>query len=182
MEALTPDLSVHVCYTQSKAASRLDFTTTTACFVEALADVCLVEPNRIEKYRKQRKKAKNSVKYKLNQNSSTAKQTKDAAKCCKIISGRSRSQNRAVFTGKHQPHGTGVLRVDEHPHTQRQPHAVAATTHDFLTDGVPEEEDREDVTFQAAAARWARPPSLRWAHLRQVAKALRALRWRTWVG
>lgn len=58
-----------------------------------------------------------------------------------------RSQNRAVFAGKHEPHGTGILRVDKHPHTQREPHAVATTTHDFLTDRGPEQEDREDVEF-----------------------------------
>lgn len=54
------------------------------------------------------------------------------------------SENGAVFTGEHEPHGTGILRVGQHPNTHRQPHAVATTTHDFLTDRIPEQEDRED--------------------------------------
>lgn len=59
------------------------------------------------------------------------------------------SEDRAVFTGKHEPHGTGILRVDKHPNTDCQPHAVATTTHDFLTNGIPEQKDREDdVTLQ----------------------------------
>lgn len=64
----------------------------------------------------------------------------------------SRSENRAVFTGKHNPHGTGILRVDKDPRTQREPHAVATTTHDFLTDGIPAQEDREDVMLPIVAA------------------------------
>lgn len=91
----------------------------------------------------------------------------------------SRSQNRAVFTGKHKPHGTGILRVDKHPDAQCEPHAVATATHNFLTDGVPEQEDRKDVALRLLLRHAGR---IRRAHLRQLAKALRALRWRTWVG
>lgn len=69
-------------HTQSKAASRLGFTTTAVCFVEELTDVCLLssltkQDREIQKTaKKKKKKAKDSVEYKLNQNSSTAKQTK----------------------------------------------------------------------------------------------------------
>lgn len=141
--------------------SQSDFATTIVCFLEALTDICLLsnetgQRNTVEQQQGKKKKLKNR-KYKPNQNNLngfTANQTRDASEGCKISTERvhvSRSENRAVFTGKHKPHGTGILRVDKHPHTQRQPHAVATTTHDFLTDGVPEQEDREDVMFQTAA-------------------------------
>lgn len=74
----------------------------------------------------------------------------------------SASENGAVFTGEHEPHGTGILRVRQHPNTHCQPHAVATTTHDFLTDRIPEQEDREDDgRFQTDRCRRVSGPPLR---------------------
>lgn len=50
------------------------------------------------------------------------------------------SENGAVFTCKHEPHGTRVLRIGTHPNTNCKPHVVAATTHYLLTERRPAQE------------------------------------------
>lgn len=92
----------------------------------------------------EKKKAKNSVKAKTHQNNpgdSTETQLRRSSDAARAQVGVSRSENRAVFTGEHEPHSTGILGVDEHPNTHRQPYAVATTTHDFLADRIPAQED-----------------------------------------
>lgn len=54
------------------------------------------------------------------------------------------SENRAVFTCKHEPHCTGVLRIDKHPNADCKPYIVATTTDYLLTDWRPAEEVTTD--------------------------------------
>lgn len=51
-----------------------------------------------------------------------------------------RSEDRAVFTRKHEPHSTRVLRIDIHSNADCKPHVVAAATHYFLAKRRPAQE------------------------------------------
>lgn len=55
------------------------------------------------------------------------------------------SEDRAIFTGKHEPHCARIFRIGEHPRPNCQPHVVATATDNVLTKWRPVSKTKREM-------------------------------------